>query len=642
MGTFRLGDPEALPQQSEHIKLAIDGQHARATVDRVFVNDTGGRVEGTYEFTVGDRAKVTGFSYWNGRERIVGEVLPRGVATEIYESVVNRNRDPGLLEEIGPGVFGFRVFPIDKRERKRVQVVYDQWVEQHGGVVVFRTPVTSAKAEITIDLRDARGIVELRSPTHDLRIDGKGEELHATATARTRPKELVLRWKLATPPMTLHGWSHRERGQDAFVLLSVAAPPLDPDRRVAKDITLVLDESGSMNGQALDNGKHAAAEIVRRLAASDRLNVILFDDRVEPLFDAPRPVNKENRAEAIAFLEGAGHGGGTDIASALGAALKRQNADERPKSILLITDGNSDRDAAFDIVAKDRHDVRLFTVGIGADTDQAGLTRLAEGKRGRFTQIDDAAAIPTALGRIYDRIEAPAFVDLELQTAGGTLARMYPQTLPDLMLGDELVIAARVRGSGPIEVTLRGRTTKGKRQIVGKVDMPAKTSRDWVAAMWARARIDDLTVRLALEDKDSVERIEEITRLGVAYDIVTPYTAFLAIPESELTAQTRALREEGRKLESGAMHASRPTTMMDQEDAPILSSRRSESEDAIEAERAPMRRRRGLARKSSESEMGVSRIDGAGCAHCDVGGPSGSPLFVLLGMALAARRRRRS
>ncbi len=633
MGTFQLGDPNALPLRSEELKLAIDGQHARAVVDRVFTNEMGGRVEGTFEFAVGDRAKVTGFSYWNGKERIVGEVLARGDAVEIYESTVNRNRDPGLLQEIRPGVFSFQVFPIDKRERKRVQIQYDQWLEQHDGAMVFRTPVRGHDTEIAIDLTDARGIVDLRSPTHDLRIEGKGERLQATATARGKAKELVLRWKLASQPMTLHGWVHKPKGEDAYVVMTVAAPRRDPAKRVAKDVTLVLDESGSMNGAAMEHGKLAAAEIVRRLGAKDRVNVILFDDRTEPLFDAPRRLDDANRKDALAFLDGAGHGGGTDIASALEVALERQNDDDRPKSILLITDGNSDREAAAAIVANDKRDVRLFTVGIGPDTDKAGLTTLAQGKRGKFTHIDDADTIPGALARIYDRMEAPAFVDLELETHGAALTRMYPETLPDLSLGEELVITARVRGNGPIEVSLKGRTAQGVRTIVQKLDVGKTPKREWVGAMWARSRIDDLLVRLALEDTDSAERIDEIVRLGMAYDIVTPYTAFLAIPEAELNERTREMLERARTGESHSESVKRVIT--------------SSSRDSVgvEFDEEPMAGAIRLsARKSMRDTSAIERESGprAGCARCDAAGGAPSTLAFLLGVGLAIRRRRRA
>jgi len=630
LGTFQLGDPDALPQRAEELKLAIDGQHARATVDRVYSNETGGRVEGTYEFAVGENAKVTGFSYWNGNQRIVGEVLARGDAVEIYESTVNRNRDPGLLEEIRPGVFAFRVFPIDKRERKRVQIVYDEWLEQHNGAMVFRTPVRGHDTDIAIDLHDQRGIVDLRSPTHDLRVVDKGEHLRVTAVARGKAKELVLRWKLATPPMTLHSWVHREKGEDAFVVLSVAAPAADPAKRVAKDVTIVLDESGSM-GEALDNAKRAAAQIVRRLAPTDRLNVIVFDDRIEALFDAPAPVTAANRDGAIAFLDGAGHGGGTDIAGALDAALERQRDDSRPKSILLITDGNSDREEAAAVVARDERDIRLFTVGIGADTDRAGLTRLAESKRGKFTAIDDARSIPVALAKIYDRIEAPAFVGLELETKGGTLGRIYPETLPDLSLGDELVVAARVRGSGPIEVTLSGQTAKGRREIVHKIDIPASTKRAWVGAMWARARIDDLLVRLALDNDDSPERIEEIVRLGMAYDIVTPYTAFLAIPEAELNAMTRSMLDRAR--------AGDDVTARGAAFAPESGDFLMDSSDAPRSRRELVGRR---SRAKSDIEGGTGRGPTAGCAHCDVADASPTGLLLLFAAGLVTRRRRRA
>src|SRR5262245_3169174 len=105
------GRSDPMPVVEERLAIVIDGQHATTTLTQVFENNTGAPTEGRYRLRAGMNAHVEGFSYWNGEQRIVGEVFEKQTAREVYENVTSRRRDPGLLEQDGEGQFGFRVFP---------------------------------------------------------------------------------------------------------------------------------------------------------------------------------------------------------------------------------------------------------------------------------------------------------------------------------------------------------------------------------------------------------------------------------------------------------------------------------------------------------------------------------------------------
>lgn len=664
LGRFALGDPRALPLISQTMEIEIDGQHARTISNLRHENKMQGRVEGTTALQLAETARITAFSYWNGAERIVGEVLPKAIARTIYDETVGRRRDPGLLEQDGPGHYTLHVFPIELGERKRTQLVWDQWLEQHDGEIAYQTPLESPRAEIVIEMDDTRTISDLRSSSHHLDVKRSGGKVRVTARPRNdEVKELAMTWKVAVPPLSMHGWTHRDAGEDAYVLLHVAAPTAKESARVPKDVTLVLDESGSMEGEPLDNGKLAANAIVEKLAAGDRLNVVLFDDRMEALFDTPQPLSAEVRRKAKRFIDGAGNGGGTDVALALSAALERQGDDARPKSILLLTDGESPREPAFAAVEADKKDVRVFTVGVGAQVDTAALTRLADLKRGRYTAIPTASAIAPTMARLYDRMAAPVLVGLAIESEGPTLVRTYPTTLPDLFAGDELVVTARVQGDGRLDVKLTGTTASGPRVLKHSIDVPKKTeraqSRSWVGSMWARARIDDLLNRLALDSKDGQERIDEVTRLGVRYDIVTPYTSFLAIPESELTERTRDLLEQGRGAAKSGRLARRDMSrnieeMRSVESAPVVNYELESDESHgnvldPESADAPVlhSRKRSIEREMSavsedeaDHASGGGRHRKGGCAHCNAGDATTDGMWLVLLVLL--RRRWRS
>jgi Ca-activated chloride channel family protein len=654
LGRFDFGDPERLPLVSQTIAIAIDGQHANTVSTLVHRNAADGRVEGLATLHLAESARITGFSYWNGAERIVGEVLPRATAREIYDETVGRRRDPGLLEQTGPGRYSLEVFPIEPGERKRTQFEWAQWLEQHAGEVSYRAPLAGAGAEVSVEIADARGVSGLRSSSHDLRITTEDGRTRITGRARSKTtREFQLQWTIGAPPMAMHGWVHREPGEDGYVLLHVAAPAPSKTTRVPKDVTLVLDESGSMEGEPLENGKAAAAAIVDRLDAADRLNVVLFDDRAEALFDAPRPVTAEVRRRAQRFIDGAGNGGGTDVALALQTALGRQADDDRPKSVLLLTDGESPREPAFAAVDADKRDVRLFTIGVGAHVDTAALQRLAALKRGRYTPIAAASEIRPAVQQLYARMAAPVFVGLALAAEGPTLVRTYPATLPDLFAGDEIVITARVQGDGALDLRLTGTTTAGVTTLQQTLNIPTATRRPWVGSMWARARIEDLLTRLALapQDADAPERIDEVTRLGVRYDLVTPYTSFLAIPESELTARTRELLERGRAGDGASATSTRLGRVVNMEEfrnVPVGSASNRDFTSVIESSATASRDSSGITlagRAGRESKYAVdpqpAAAPRAGCAHCGAGndGTGGATGLVLLVVALARRRR---
>ena len=443
--------------------------------------------------------------------------------------------------------------------------------------------------------------------------------------------------------MALHGWIHQPRGEDGYLLLHVAAPPPDRSTRVAKDVTLVLDESGSMEGQALDNGKLAARQIVDRLDAGDRVNVVLFDDRVESLFGAPKPVSADVRAKARRFIDGAGNGGATDIALALKTALtqtgRRRATQDDPaahrRAIGARRRVRSGRDRPQGRAAlHHRASVpRSTTPRSNASPPASAAATRRSPRPASFPSASPSSSIACRRRSSSASSSSPS---------GPTLLRKYPDTLPDLFAGDELVIAARVQGNGSLTVRLRGTTRSGARTLEHTLRIPKEVQRPWVGAQWARARIGDLLTRLELETTDREERIDEVTRLGVVYDIVTPYTSFLAIPESELTERTRELLEQGR---SGQLD--RMVRMEEFRNIPVGSATSRDFTSVVESSATASPDSAGISLAGGPTAEPRYTVEGAppmrraGCAHCalDDDAPSNGAQWLLVVIVLVARPR---
>jgi len=194
------------------------------------------------------------------------------------------------------------------------------------------------------------------------------------------------------------------------------------------------------------------------------------------------------------------------------------------------------------------------------------LSRLAATKRGRFTYIESPEVIEQRVGRLFEQIESPALVGLSLEARGATLIRTYPRSLPDLSAGDDLLIATRVMGASGSTLELVVHGTLAGRQVSFPVSvaLPEAALHPWAGRVWARSRIDDALEEIALGG-DRPELRDEVVELGVAYNLVTPYTSFLAVPASELSEQQASTLAEMRQQRARALAAD--------EDAAVLSRR---------------------------------------------------------------------
>ena len=650
------GTVRDMPLVEESLRVTIAAQHSTTRLSQVFRNDSGGPVEGAYTLRAGQGARVSGFSYWNGEQRIVGEVFERAAAQQIYTRIVNRGRDPGLLVQRGEGSFGFRVFPIAPNERKRVQVSYTRWLPRRDGRVAYRAPVSHPDASIRITIRDPREVSELHSSTHRLTTERVRGALRVRATPRDRPRELSLSYRVQERPFQLQASIHRDRGHDAYFVLSVAAPDL-PDEAVApKDLTLVLDRSGSMAGEPLRQALAAAENIVARLPAHDRVNVIAFDDDVDPLFARPMGASDATRQTAIDFIRRLRGGGGTDLALALERTLAGQHDGERPRVVIFLTDGRSSAAMALDAARADRRDVRIFSIGVGPQVDRSVLSRLAALKRGRFTFIESSQAIEARVGQLYQQIDRPLLVDVSLRVEGADARRVYPRTAPDLFAHDELRFSGRLRGRGQLRFVLEG-TLRGERiRRTQRLELPDRSHKPWVAALWASARVDDLLEELSLSG-DQTELKDEVVDLSLAYNFVTPYTAFLAIPQSEITPDVRVDLDHVREQKADALRR-----MVDARAAIVgarsgrVSARRRAAPEAFMASSGPGGMQDDLltvdlmdtpasgARETAEEVRpapSAVRAERAGCASCTVGAQADAPharLGVALGLLLLLAR----
>jgi Ca-activated chloride channel family protein len=581
--------PDTFQLLEESLRLEVDQQHLTATLRQVHTTSGTRPQEGQFLLRAGDGARVHGYAYWNGDQKIVGEVFEKDTAARVYQEVTGLNRDPGLLEQVGEGAFSFRIFPIQPGEQKRIEVRYGQWLQQRGDTIELHAPSALPTAGVEILLSDRRPISDITSDTHQLEIGpapkGPPGALLIRARGRATSKQLTLRYRVKDRAFALQTAVHHDAGHDAYLRLSLATPAgIGAHEVAAKDVTLVLDRSGSMEGEPVAQARRAAQDVIRRLRPTDRVNVLLFDDKVDRLYDRPRAVG-EVQKEALAFVGRMRAGGGTDIALALKEALAAQHpAGEgagrgryRSRVVIFVTDGQSDAKAALKIARGEAGDTRVFTVGVGSGVEKPLLSRLAAEKRGRFTFIENPTTLDVRMASLFQQIEAPVLLDVKVEATGLKLMDVYPRTLSDLFRNDELALNARVFMPPPADggstgaqngtVTVRGRLGNRPVSFTTRVEVPAQVRRPWVGRLWAQARIQDLLEEIALNG-ETEELKKEVIELALAYNVATKYTSFLAIPESELTAAANATLAEARVQKQRIFAARKDAAQLSRADMP--------------------------------------------------------------------------
>jgi Ca-activated chloride channel family protein len=547
-----------------HVDVTVDNQTATTHVDQVFVNDSGYPVEGTYMFPLPEDAAISSFDMWVDGQKMEGKLLSREQARQIYEDIVRQERDPALLEYVGRGAFQASIFPIPPHGERRIELTYTQVLKQEAGLVHYRYPLNTEKfsaqpladVAVTVTLQDRAPLRAIYSPSHtvDVTRDGDRRATVRYAAQHVLPdRDFDLYYSVSPDAIAANLLSYKPSGEDGFFLLLVTPPITAAETAVDKDVILVMDTSGSMDGQKLVQAKAAATYVLDHLGAGDRFNIVSFSTATH-LF-AASPVPLARRAEGLSFIEGLRAQGSTDINRALLEAVTGADP-ARPTILIFLTDGlpttgetDPDRIVA-NVTGATPKSVRLFAFGVGYDVDTVLLDQLSSGLRGTSAYVGPDQAIDEVVSGFYASVSAPVLVDTTLKLDGAVVDDIYPYPLPDLFAGQQLVVAGRYRAGGPVTLRLAG-TVNGQARSYTYSDLALaqRGGDDFIAPLWAQRKIGYLLAQVRLHGV-SDEAVQEIVALSTRYGIITPYTSFLVEEPS------RVLTDAGRQSLSQDLTAS--------------------------------------------------------------------------------------
>ena len=576
-GTLLLESADGLraaPTLTTDVTVTVTGMIARTRVVQRFHNPTPDWVEGVYVFPLPERSAVDDLRMRVGDRVLAGEIRTRAEAKATYAKAKQEGRKATLVEQERPNVFTSSVANLGPGEEVEVAIAYQEDLHYEQGRFTLRFPLVVGTryipgaasglgfagsgwaantdavpdaARITPPVADPDGgrthpatirvridagfrLARVESPSHAIDVKAQPGDTYDVALAGgavPADADFVLTWTPVVGQAPAAALFTEEWEGEHYALVMIM-PPSEPDARkvrLPREAIFVVDTSGSMHGASIAQAKAALELALAKLEPADFFNVIQFDSRTQALFARSEPASVANVETARGFVHGLAADGGTEMLPALEAALAPGPERSAVRQVVFVTDGAVGNESAlFSYIRGHLGASRLFTVGIGSAPNSHFMTRAAAFGRGTFTYIGSPDEVKTGMAALFAKLDSPVLQDLELSwdEAG---VEAWPKRIPDVYLGEPVVVAARLPALGG-RVMLKGR--RGKEDVRLDLRMAGGAEQSGVARLWARRKVASLME--SLHEGAEVEAVKaEVSALGLRHHLVTRWTSLVAV-----------------------------------------------------------------------------------------------------------------
>lgn len=519
-----------------------------------------------------------------GSEAGIAKVYRREEARAIYRDIVRRTIDPGLLEFAGYGLVQSSVFPVPAGGTQEFVVTYEEVLGRDGRRVEVELPRSASLAgavgvEWSIELR-TRGYADIWSPTHEIvtQVTENAGDPRRTARVMNPQEPGPVKFSLIStaegPTLELFAYPDASvgggSGEGGYVTLVLTGLDRvkatgDAAARAKREVTLVIDRSGSMQGAKIEQAKAAALQVLGALDDGERFNIIDYSDSVQAFSEAGVEKSAQTLEAARAYIAAIAAVGGTNIHDALVEALRPEPAPGFLPIVLFLTDGlpTVGRTGEAEIRGAARAanagttTRRVFTFGVGDDVNAALLNAVATDTRARATFVKPGEDVEAAVGKVYEGLKGPVLIEPRLVVTGisgqhgarvedrfepaRVVRDMQPARLPDVYQGDRLVLAGKYTTGDRIRLTvIGGDGVGGTRSFAVELD-PAKATvrHSFAPRLWAQRQIAAMVEEIrqkgaepgysSANDPRFKELVDEIVRLSQQFGVLSEYTAFLAV-----------------------------------------------------------------------------------------------------------------
>jgi len=534
--------------KEQEVRVTINNRVAVTQVTQVFLNTENRQVEALYTFPVPKGASVANFSMWINGKEVVGEVLEKERARQIYNSYKQKRRDPGLLEQVDFKTFEMRIFPINAGAEQRVQISYYQELDSDHDRATYVYPLATVTREdiyarsagkfaMDVRIKSAIPLTDVTSPSHADQFEiARHTPEFCQASLETSggglDQDVVLSYQLERPRTGLDLVTSRQDGQDGFFMLTLTSGPELSARETGMDYLFLLDISGSMahDGKLLLS-KNSVGAFVDQLDREDRFEMMTFNVRPVTLFGRLTAGDEANKTRAAEFMQSQRAKGGTVLAPAMTGAYRYADAD-RTLNVVILSDGmteQKERRELLGLIQSRPANTRVFCIGVGNEVNRPLLRQLAEDSGGLAAFISRSDNLKRQARAFRRKLMRPVATDLDLTFSGISVYDVEPRQLPNLFHGAPIRVYGRYKGDGQARVTLKGDIQGAPLEQSVTLDFPRRDEANpEIERMWALKRVDEIQKTITRKGS-SQALLDEIIRLGEGFSIVTPYTSFLVL-----------------------------------------------------------------------------------------------------------------
>lgn len=566
--------PRPIPQPVQisgvAVNVNIQQQVATTTMEISLRNLAPRPQEAQMLVPVPDGATIRSFGFDGVSKEPNAKILPKAEAEAIYRSIVNKLRDPALLEFAGYNLVRSSVFPVPANATQKVTLVYENLLPADGERIDYVLPRSESFAsqtipwQITVDIHAKQPISTVYSPTHlfsSNRVNKEHFRLSVGDNTKLEPGPFRLSYLLEKNGVTasLLAYPDASVGGGYFLLLA-GVPAARPEKTasIKREVTLVMDRSGSMQGEKMEQARAAALQVLNGLENGESFNIIDYSDSVASFAATAVVKNAQTMEEARNYIRLINANGGTNIRDALIEALRPEPTAKTLPLVLFLTDGlptvGEKREAAIRDAVKQSNKFhrRIFSFGVGYDVNTPLLNAIATESRAISTFVLPKEDVEAKVSQVFRRLSGPVLSDPKLtmlDARGEVTARAIKELMPveinDLFEGDQLVLLGQYQGEQPLRFKLNGNYLGTPRSFEFKFDVTSATTRNsYVPRLWASRKIAYLIDQIRQMAADgstqprTKELVTEIVRLSTQFGILTEYTAFLAT-EGEMAATPR-------------------------------------------------------------------------------------------------------
>lgn len=558
------------------VDIKISGLIARAKVTQVFSNNTEHWVNGIYVFPLPENAAVDHLEMEIGERKIVGEIHPKQKAKAIYEQAKRQGKKASLLVQHRPNVFKNSVANIGPGESISVTIEYQQSVAYESGQFSLRFPTTITpryappsmdlaedgwaltqpsyaeklientaqlenetsiplnKVSIDIALDAGFSIENINSEFHPIHIDEADDHQYKIRLQQNMiaNQDFVLKWHVpkSYAPLAAHfvqPFTESNADEEHYGMIMLM-PPVDTNDQLVlpREVVFIIDTSGSMSGESMQQAKLALSMAIDDLADTDKFNLIEFDSTASRMWSNPKQASLDHKTDAKLYVGGLNADGGTEMLSALQLALGNQGSSDREsiRQVIFITDGAvGNENQLLEYVTQNLASSRLFTVGIGSAPNSYFMTEAALMGKGTFTYVGSVDAVQQEMKALFSKLKKPLLSDLLINFSNDV--EYYPSQLPDLYHGEPLMVSYKSQ-SKPAQLMVSGNL---KNQYWQKgLNLSQGGEQTGLDVLWARRKIAQLQ-RNKVFGHDHASMNSAIENVAMKHHLVSSMTSLVAV-----------------------------------------------------------------------------------------------------------------